>query len=574
MSGTRADEPDVGLIIAVKRLTAAKTRLAPVFSARTRENVVLAMLVDTLTAATRAGSLRSITVITPDEAAAAAASGLGAGVLADPTPEGHSDPLNNAIAAAGRAIAESATNFVVLQGDLPALQTQELSEAIAAARHHRRSFVADRLGTGTSALFAFGTTLDPQFGPDSSARHRRSGARRWDGNLRTVRVRNHTRPAVRTGFVRAAPPFGRHRADGGLARPALRRRHPRRPGRRPPPGGRGRNRAGHRTALERSQARRSRAQRVATVGLGPAKHPSGERRTNCAWMSAGIWPHTRVISDDRMVTDIEAQERAEETEWQSEDSALTAPPAATPAAIQDPLPEDRYLNRELSWLDFNARVLALADDNSLPLLERAKFLAIFASNLDEFYMVRVAGLKRRDEMGLSVRSADGLTPREQLARIGEQTQQIATRHARVFLDSVRPALAEEGIYIVTWADLDQAEREQLSTYFTEQVFPVLTPLAVDPAHPFPFVSGLSLNLAVTVKQPDDPGQHFARVKVPDNVDRFVELESLGTTDGRRGCGPIPADGRTDRGLPPGAVPGYGHRRASRVPHHPQRRLRG
>ena len=242
----------------------------------------------------------------------------------------------------------------------------------------------------------------------------------------------------------------------------------------------------------------------------------------------------RVMSNDRMVTEIEAQARAEETEWQSEDSALTAPPAATPAAIHDPLPEDRYLNRELSWLDFNARVLALAADNSLPLLERAKFLAIFASNLDEFYMVRVAGLKRRDEMGLSVRSADGLTPREQLARIGEQTQQIATRHARVFLDSVRPALAEEGIYIVTWADLDQAEREQLSTYFTEQVFPVLTPLAVDPAHPFPFVSGLSLNLAVTVKQPDDPGQHFARVKVPDNVDRFVELESLGATEGAQG----------------------------------------
>ena len=179
MSGTRADEPDVGLIIAVKRLTAAKTRLAPVFSALTRENVVLAMLVDTLTAATRAGSVRSITVITPDEAAAAAAGELGAQVLADPTPEGHGDPLNNAIAAAERAIAESGSNIsnvVVLQGDLPALQPQELSEAIAAARHHRRSFVADRLGTGTSALFAFGTTLDPQFGPDSSARHRRSGA--------------------------------------------------------------------------------------------------------------------------------------------------------------------------------------------------------------------------------------------------------------------------------------------------------------------------------------------------------------------------------------------------------------
>jgi polyphosphate kinase len=251
-------------------------------------------------------------------------------------------------------------------------------------------------------------------------------------------------------------------------------------------------------------------------------------------MSPGPWPHQRVMSNDRIVTDIEAQARPEEAEWQSDDSAVTAPPAATPAAIHDPLPEDRYLNRELSWLDFNARVLALAADNSLPLLERAKFLAIFASNLDEFYMVRVAGLKRRDEMGLSVRSADGLTPREQLARIGEQTQQIATRHAQVFLDSVRPALAEEGIYIVTWADLDEAERDQLSTYFHEQVFPVLTPLAVDPAHPFPFVSGLSLNLAVTVKQPEDGAQHFARVKVPNNVDRFVELESRDGANGTEG----------------------------------------
>ena len=235
-----------------------------------------------------------------------------------------------------------------------------------------------------------------------------------------------------------------------------------------------------------------------------------------------------------MVTEIEAEARPEETVWQPGDSAVAAPPATTPAAINNPLPDDRYLNRELSWLDFNARVLALAADNSLPLLERAKFLAIFASNLDEFYMVRVAGLKRRDEMGLSVRSADGLTPREQLRRIGEQTQQIATRHARVFLDSVRPALAEEGIYIVTWADLDLAERDQLSTYFNEQVFPVLTPLAVDPAHPFPFVSGLSLNLAVTVKQPEDGGPHFARVKVPNNVDRFVELESRDGAEGTEG----------------------------------------
>ena len=205
-----------------------------------------------------------------------------------------------------------------------------------------------------------------------------------------------------------------------------------------------------------------------------------------------------------------------------------APPAATAAAVDNPLPADRYLNRELSWVDFNARVLALAADTSMPLLERAKFLAIFASNLDEFYMVRVAGLKRRDEMGLTVRSADGLTPREQLRRLEDRTRALATRHAQVFLDSVRPALAQHGIHFIGWADLSETERADLSNYFQEQVFPVLTPLAVDPAHPFPFVSGLSLNLAVTVRSPEDGGQHFARVKVPDNVDRFVRFNS---TDG-------------------------------------------
>src|ERR1700733_4493216 len=137
----------------------------------------------------------------------------------------------------------------------------------------------------------------------------------------------------------------------------------------------------------------------------------------------------------------EAETRPADAEWASDSTPPAAPPPAAVADEVDPaypaeLPEDRYLNRELSWLDFNARVLALAADNSLPLLERAKFLAIFASNLDEFYMVRVAGLKRRAEMGLSALSADGLTPREQLARIGKGTQQIASRHAQVFLDSV------------------------------------------------------------------------------------------------------------------------------------------
>jgi 2-phospho-L-lactate guanylyltransferase len=177
MSGSRADgHADVGLIVAVKRLAAAKTRLAPVFSASTRENLVLAMLVDTLTAAMRVSAVRHITVVTPDEVAAAAAAELGAEVLSDPTPVGHPDPLNNAISAAERVVSASMTNIVVLQGDLPALQTHELTEAIAAARRHKRSFVADRPGTGTAALCAFGTALDPRFGPDSSAQHRLSGA--------------------------------------------------------------------------------------------------------------------------------------------------------------------------------------------------------------------------------------------------------------------------------------------------------------------------------------------------------------------------------------------------------------
>ncbi len=137
------------------------------FSAPVREGIVLGMLVDTLTAATRVSAVRLITVVTPDDVAAAAAVELGAAVIADPTPAGHPDPLNNAIAAAERVVSGSVSNIVVLQGDLPALQTQELAEAIAAARRHQRSFVADRLGTGTAALFAFGTPLDPRFGLNS-----------------------------------------------------------------------------------------------------------------------------------------------------------------------------------------------------------------------------------------------------------------------------------------------------------------------------------------------------------------------------------------------------------------------
>lgn len=187
------------------------------------------------------------------------------------------------------------------------------------------------------------------------------------------------------------------------------------------------------------------------------------------------------------------------------------------------LPRDRYLNREVSWLDFNDRVLDLARSDGNPLLERAKFLAIFASNLDEFFMVRVAGLKRRHEMGLGVRSADGLGTREQLALISAATRQLAAAHAACFTDDVAPALAQEGIRIALWRDLSASQQDPLRDYFRDQLFPVLTPLAVDPAHPFPYISGLSLNLAVLVGDPDTGAEHFARVKIPNNVRRFLPV---------------------------------------------------
>jgi polyphosphate kinase len=185
------------------------------------------------------------------------------------------------------------------------------------------------------------------------------------------------------------------------------------------------------------------------------------------------------------------------------------------------LPANRFSNRELSWLAFNERVLALAEDERQPLLERMKFLAIFASNLDEFYMVRIAGLKRRADMGLQVSSPDGLTPREVLASLSDRTAGLVERHARCFRDDVAPALEKHGIHLRRWDALDEEEKSRLSRYFHNKIFPVLTPLAVDPAHPFPYISGLSLNLAVLVREAEGGPQRFARVKVPNNVPRFV-----------------------------------------------------
>jgi len=199
--------------------------------------------------------------------------------------------------------------------------------------------------------------------------------------------------------------------------------------------------------------------------------------------------------------------------------------ADNPPADPEALAEDRFLEREISWLQFNERVLELAADETVPLLERARYLAIFANNLDEFFMVRVAGLKRRIAAGLAVRSASGLEPREVFDEISSVAHKLMASHANLFKDQVRPALVKEGITIVRWDELSLGEQEGLHVMFRDQIFPVLTPLAVDPAHPFPYISGLSLNLAVLLVNPKTSVEHFARVKVPHLLPRFVQIQS-------------------------------------------------
>jgi polyphosphate kinase len=184
--------------------------------------------------------------------------------------------------------------------------------------------------------------------------------------------------------------------------------------------------------------------------------------------------------------------------------------------------DDRFIDREVSWVRFNQRVLELAEDPRLPLLERARFLAIFASNLDEFFMVRVAGLKRRIDAGVAVRAASGLMPREQLDQLWSGCRDLMERHAQALVDLL-PELGSQGIEIVRWSELDREEQKVCKGLFKDRIFPVLTPLAVDPAHPFPYISGLSLNLAVVVRHPKTGTEHFARVKVPPTFGRFVGL---------------------------------------------------
>ena len=196
------------------------------------------------------------------------------------------------------------------------------------------------------------------------------------------------------------------------------------------------------------------------------------------------------------------------------------------------MPVDRYLDRELSWLAFNQRVLELAEDENLYLLERVNFLSIFASNLDEFFMVRVAGLKRRMAAGVSVASASGLPPERVLEQISQEAHRLQERHAKLFHEKIEPALRAKGIHFEHWADLTEDEQKELREYFQNQIFPVLTPLAVDPAHPFPYISGLSLNMAVMLGGRDGKEQ-FARLKVPPLLPRFVRIQGSATSTSPR-----------------------------------------
>ncbi|WP_347754372.1 RNA degradosome polyphosphate kinase [Agrococcus sp. ProA11] len=221
---------------------------------------------------------------------------------------------------------------------------------------------------------------------------------------------------------------------------------------------------------------------------------------------------------DANEADFDRDDFDEELAWSAEMQGV---------ATEDGLPADRFVDRELSWLEFNQRVLEMAEDRNTPLLERASFLAIFGSNMDEFFMVRVAGLKRRIATGLAVPTNVGTAAQQLLDEIVQHAHQLQLRHANAAQTDFMPELRAAGIHVERWEDLTDTEREEMSQRFDDEIFPVLMPLAVDPAHPFPYISGLSLNLAVRVRVPGEPEEQFARLKVPAVLPRFVELERVG-----------------------------------------------
>ena len=231
------------------------------------------------------------------------------------------------------------------------------------------------------------------------------------------------------------------------------------------------------------------------------------------------------------------------------DAAASAASADTaqvdPEDLLPPLKsfKNRFIDRELTWLDFNERVLEQAEDHTLPLLERAWFLSIFSSNLDEFYMVRVAGLMRRIKAGITPVRASGLDAHQVLAQVTSRTKELTARQAALFQEDIRPALVEHNVKILGWDELNSDQQERLTRYFRHQIYPVLTPLAVDPSHPFPYISGLSLNLAVILRNPRSGKEHFARIKVPDSLPRLIQVpgRELDAADKAAGCAVIPIE---------------------------------
>ncbi len=222
-------------------------------------------------------------------------------------------------------------------------------------------------------------------------------------------------------------------------------------------------------------------------------------------------------NDDMTVGEVSPQRTADE-------NGAGGAPSPEPVGVADDLPSDRYIEREGSWLRFNQRVLELAQDETIPLLERVRFMAIFASNLDEFFMVRVAGRMRRMATGLPVEGVTtGMPPGQVLEETLGTARELSLEHAEYFNNAIRPALAQEGIEILRWKELSPDEQENLHQLFRDRIYPVLTPLVVDPAHPFPYISGLSLSLAVMITEPDTGLTMFARVKVPPLLPRFLTV---------------------------------------------------
>ena len=288
---------------------------------------------------------------------------------------------------------------------------------------------------------------------------------------------------------------------------------------------------------------------AAEAQAAPAAVAPGDRGLSAPGSAPSVSPAAGSASAPSAASSLSAAGTAGAAGASAADAAVSAASADTAqVAPEDLLPplesfKDRFIDRELTWLDFNERVLEQAEDHTLPLLERAWFLAIFSSNLDEFYMVRVAGLMRRIKAGITPVRASGLDAHQVLAQVTSRTKELTARQAALFQEDIRPALAEHNVKILGWDELNSDQQERLTRYFRHQIYPVLTPLAVDPSHPFPYISGLSLNLAVILRNPRSGKEHFARIKVPDSLPRLVQVpgRELDAADKAAGCAVIPIE---------------------------------